>query len=351
MKTSIFYNSRHLQALRTQAGLSLIELLIAMTLGLMLMSVVGTIMINSKRAYNIQTDMAYLQENARFAMSFLSSDLRMSGFYGCTGIAPAGMTALSGTNNNGVTNNGGAGNNGSDVLQVTFVDTNRNAFSVVHCPDSEGCPQKPNPLQDTPLKQGLSSIPMTNRGDIVTGDTVIASDCGGGDVYTVSKVDAGNVLLTTPLARDYRNNGESYGSQLRRLRVHRYFIAKVSDGNGDYNYSLYRDQNVLTAGFDPNTAEEIIEGVENLQLRYGIDSNVNGVPEKYVTATEVIDWNRVVSVQISLLMRTLLQRNDRDPDMHTFKLDPVDAEYGPVEDYRRRTLFTNTVFLRNNSLN
>ena len=348
MKTSISY--RRLFALRTQAGLSLIELLIAMTLGLMLMSVVGTIMINSKRAYNIQTDMAYLQENARFAMSFLSNDLRMSGFFGCTGVAPAGMTALIGTNNNGITNSG-MNNNGSDVLQLGLIDSNRNAFSVVHCPDSEGCPQKPNPLQDTPLKQGLSSIPMTNRGDIVATDTVIASDCGGSDVYTVSKVEGGNVLLTSPLVRDYRNNGESYGAQLRRLRVHRYFIARKSDGNGDYDYSLYRDQKVLTAGFDPNSAEEMIEGVENLQLRYGIDGNANGVPEKYVTATAVTDWNKVVSVQISLLMRTLIQRNDRDPDTHTFQLDPDDPQYGPIEDYRRRVLFTNTVFLRNNSLN
>jgi type IV pilus assembly protein PilW len=306
-------------------------------------------MINSKRAYNVQTDMAYLQENARFAMDFLSNDLRMSGYFGCTGMLPIGLIPLSGTNNNGVTNNGGLNNNGSDVLRISFMDTNRNAFAVTHCPDSAACAT--NPRVATPLQQGKNVLPMTNRGDIKAQDTVIASDCGGSDLYTVAKVEGNNVTLTSSLSRDYHNKNISYGAQLRRMRTHRYFVAKMRNSNGEYDYSLYRDDKALTAGLDPYTAEEVVEGVENLQLRYGIDMNTDGVPERYVTATAVTDWTRVVSVQIALLMRSTSPRNDRDPDTQTFQLDPDDADYGPVGDYRRRVLFTNTVLLRNNRLN
>ncbi len=340
----------HTAGIKTQAGISLVELMIAMALGLVLMSVVATIMINSKRAYNTQTDMASLQENARFVMNFISSDLRMAGFFGCTGLTPAGITALSGTNNNGVTNNGGLTNNGSDVLRVSFIDTNRNAFGVIHCPDSAGCPQKPKALLVSPLQQGKKSLPMSNRGDIKVGDTVIASDCGGNDIYRVNALTQTDVILNTALTRSYRNAGLSYGSQLRRLRTNRYFVGKVRNANGEDEYSLYRDQLGLTASLDPATAEELVEGVENLQLRYGVDTNFDGVPDRYLIATSVTDWARVISVQISVLMRTLTSRNDKDPDMQTFALDPDDGAYGPVKDYRRRVLFTGTVLLRNNRL-
>jgi len=325
-----------------QQGLSLVELMIAMTLGLLLMSVVGTIMINSKRAYNIQTDMAGIQENVRFAMGYLSNDLRMAGYYGCTGVAPAGVIPVSALDN--------AGANDSDVVRISFMNTNINAFSVVHCPEGSGCPQLPNALEISPLTLGKTELTLTKRGDVKTGDTVIASDCGSTGTYIVTGVNNAQVKISPALTRDYSNNGQSYGAQLRALKTHRYFIGEKVSTDGEVHYSLYHDEGTLDDPLNITDADEMIEGVENMQLRYGFDGNGDGVPDRYVIGSAGLNWERVVSVRIILLMRTLRQRHDRDIDNKTFQLDAADDVYGPIEDHRRRALFSTTVLLRNNSL-
>ena len=70
----------------TQSGLTLIELLIAMTLGILLTFGVTEIYINSKQTYRSQDGLARMQENARFALDFIARDVRSSGYVGCSNI-------------------------------------------------------------------------------------------------------------------------------------------------------------------------------------------------------------------------------------------------------------------------
>lgn len=68
---------------RTSAGLSLIELMIAMVIGLILLLGLVQVMSASRNAYQLSTGVARTQENARFAVDFLQRDLRMAGHMGC----------------------------------------------------------------------------------------------------------------------------------------------------------------------------------------------------------------------------------------------------------------------------
>ena len=68
---------------RGQAGLSLIELMIAMVIGLVLMTGVLQIFLGSKRVYTTQDALSRIQENGRLAVDFLSRDTRMAGYAGC----------------------------------------------------------------------------------------------------------------------------------------------------------------------------------------------------------------------------------------------------------------------------
>jgi len=65
------------------SGVSLIELLIAMTLGLILLAGMIAVFSGNKRSSELNTAMANIQENARFALSALGKDIRMAGFQGC----------------------------------------------------------------------------------------------------------------------------------------------------------------------------------------------------------------------------------------------------------------------------
>jgi type IV pilus assembly protein PilW len=78
MKTSIpFLLSRH------QRGIGLVEIMVALTLGLVLMGGVLQVFISNKQTYRMQEAHARLQENGRFAMEKLSRDIREAGYWGC----------------------------------------------------------------------------------------------------------------------------------------------------------------------------------------------------------------------------------------------------------------------------
>ncbi|MEN8218708.1 MAG: PilW family protein [Pseudomonadota bacterium] len=305
-------------------GFSLIELMVAVTISIVLMLGVTNIMISTKRAYYVQNDMGLLLENARFATEFLNNDLRMAGYFGCSGQTPTDVISLAGANNNG----------GSDVILVSFADANQNAFSVVHAP--------PTDLNASPLQQGETNFTVTTRGELFVGDTVIASDCGSSTSYTVNTVTDTTVTLNPGLDKIYGNGGQSHGAELRRLVTHRYFIATSTNG-----FSLFRDNGPIDDPLETSNAEELVEGVENMQIRYGEDTNDDGVIDQYLNSDNVTDMQNVVAIRITLLLNTITERYDREPDTETYALDPESSVYGPPDDYFRRAVFTTTVKLRN----
>jgi len=67
----------------TNRGFSLVELMVALTLGLIILSAVSMLFVSSKKTYTSQDRQARLQENSRFAMHFIIKDLRLTGYYGC----------------------------------------------------------------------------------------------------------------------------------------------------------------------------------------------------------------------------------------------------------------------------
>lgn len=69
-----------------QRGFSLVELMIAMLLGLILIMGIMQIFIASKQTYGVQQSAATMQENARFVLSRISSELRQVGMFGCMDI-------------------------------------------------------------------------------------------------------------------------------------------------------------------------------------------------------------------------------------------------------------------------
>ena len=77
---------------RTMAGLSLIELLIAMVLGLTLAAGVIQIYVGSTTTERDQEARLRMQENGRFALNFLANEMRMAGYLGCFG-SMEGLTA------------------------------------------------------------------------------------------------------------------------------------------------------------------------------------------------------------------------------------------------------------------
>src|SRR5436190_22011265 len=75
-------------------GLSLVELMVAITIGLIIMAAVSAVFVNSRANYTTQESLARLQENARIAINTVARDLRMAGYYGCADTQTAITSAL-----------------------------------------------------------------------------------------------------------------------------------------------------------------------------------------------------------------------------------------------------------------
>ncbi|MHA6193094.1 PilW family protein [Pseudomonas wadenswilerensis] len=69
--------------MRSAAGFSLVEVLLAMSLGLLLLLAGSRVFISALHSWKAQEAAARLQEDARFALHRLAGDIRMAGMFGC----------------------------------------------------------------------------------------------------------------------------------------------------------------------------------------------------------------------------------------------------------------------------
>ena len=68
------------QAPNTQRGFSLIELMIALTIGLALLMVITTVFTSSRQAFRVQEDHARIQESGRFALEIIGRSIKQAGY-------------------------------------------------------------------------------------------------------------------------------------------------------------------------------------------------------------------------------------------------------------------------------
>ncbi len=109
---------------RPQAGFSLVELMVAMTIGLALTLVIAQLFLGSRQTYATQDDLARIQEGARFAVDLMAKELRMAGFKqnASTGVFDVANPAITGANDTGT--------NLSDEVQVRYYGSSNTAVTA-----------------------------------------------------------------------------------------------------------------------------------------------------------------------------------------------------------------------------
>ncbi|NGP54796.1 PilW family protein [Thioalkalivibrio sp. XN8] len=303
-----------------QQGLTLVEILVAILISLILIAGVIQIFVGTRQTYRFQDALARVQENGRFAAETISRDVRLAGFVGCT-------TLISVTPN---------------PVPPLAVDYTRDTY--IAAVPTGGAPATQAPGTDSLTLRMLEpatmrlNVDMLNPGDVVTvpanlqgvqvGDVVGVADCNNVDLFTVNAVaGAGPVTVTpnAPLRVAYVT-----GAELSRYREVTYFVAPGASGD----LALWRR--------DDGVDTELVDGVEDLWVRYGEDLDNDGAPDAYVDAGAVIDWSRIRSVRIALLLVS-------NEDNVTGGPQPVDFRGAAVApaDGRYRQVLTTTIGLRN----
>ncbi|MEZ5461968.1 PilW family protein [Dokdonella sp.] len=390
---------------KAQAGVSLIELMIAIVIAGLISLGLVQIFGASSATSQMTEGLSRVQESGRFATQYLQRQLRMVGFMGCG--ADTGRTVQESFVNHLAQydaavpggNNVPGGNayrfqrpieaftqgsmtataelatitglvDGSDVLIVrVFTEESTPVVSVSKATDTlnilVGDPDAP--FLPEPNKRVLFGLENCRSADVFAGllngnapgSLVIADGRASPNVYLDPSVSA---CGTAPCPWDFRISNaflnakplvgdSSLNAEVHRAEYYAFFVRTNPNGIPSLHMLRFERDSFALGG-----PEELVEGVENMQLRFGIDTNTppDGRVDVYQTAADIVGgaatplaldaaWSRVLSVRIGMLIRSP-DRAGAPDRTHTI----LDTSVTPsANDGAIREVYETTVALRN----
>ncbi len=334
-----------------QRGVNLIEIMVAMVIGLFLVVGASTLYVNTKKTSDVDDAIARMQETARYAMSIIESDVRMANYWGLkkdgssftnanslnttvTGTTTSnkfgGMTAASLEPTTGNT----CGNGYATKVEAYLEATNNDYPFTATCPAS---PTSASASADT-LTVRRASTPTSSA---------------DGQYLQICSTRTTATLINDATATC--SNGE-----IHNLSVNLYYVDRGSDQNTKYP-SLRRK----TLGSGKTFSDvEVIPGVEDIQIELGWDDssdvmNSIGAVRYVQPGNTVLSSGRIVAVRIWLLIRAEQPdysfketRTYSYADRMTNTVSDLNAGgadgamYAPRDNYRR-LLVSRTIYIRN----
>lgn len=320
-----------------QRGLSLIEMMVGLAIGLMLTLGLFTLIANTSQSFKVQDDFSRMQENGATAFRYLGDSLRHAGFFG--NVMATSNIKFSASSTVADNTNPGCGSAANPPAAnwafafttplIAFADlAPSNVSAVFPCILAQnfyaGPPlANPNPVLVTRGASGyricfaLVAAPgppiCTNPNSLLA-----AQPDPGNTVYVQANPYDGEVFFGRdyPIAeaKKYVVGGvPGNHMEMFEYRAHIYYIRPCSrpaagaanctgsaDDNGNPIPTLVRQELVGSA----MTEVPLVEGVELIDYRFGIDSNGDGVADVFTATPLLIQWNDVVTVKVSILVRS-----------------------------------------------
>ncbi|MEO8464313.1 MAG: PilW family protein [Gammaproteobacteria bacterium] len=318
-----------------QSGMTLIELMVALAIGAFLMIGAMTVFMQSRTTFRITESVSRLQETARFAIDALEPDVRMAQYWGLVSRSELVLNRRAPTDPAGIGPTT-CGNNWTINLNQAVQGSNGSA----PWPWAAGCPGS------VPVETNSDTLVVRHAGDdVVTpantaGQLAIVSSRFNGTLYDVA---------TTPAGYDVAGGR----AEIHRLMVSGYYVRRAT---ATAQPALVRK--VLgTNGVITN--EEVIAGVEDMQVQFGVDMDSpgglsRGSADRYVNPNDpIIDPTNagyVPNAEILAVRIWLRVRAERVENGFTDTATYVyaDQNVGPFNDGFRRMVVSKTIYLRNN---
>jgi type IV pilus assembly protein PilW len=327
-----------MRRLTHQTGISLVEVLVALVISLFLLAGIVQVYSGNKTTFTFTNALAEVQENGRFALDYMSQDLRLANEWGCVPFDPAdtanindtlpgsfagydntihdflGQQAIQGTDNDV---------NGSDTVTIRG---GKPGQSNVESPFFDNVTRK--------LRIGATS-------SLSAGDFVLLTRCGINDLLMeieadILRVSGTSAISATQTELDFNaDKSQQFENDASVIELQ---TVTYSIGNSAL------DANVpVLIRTEFGVAQELIEGVEQMEILYGIDDDDDQFPNQYVTANEPgIDFQSVVSIRVMLLLRSDHEYVTEAPQAYSI----LGVTTTPA-DRRLRQVFTTTIALRN----
>ena len=356
------------RTINRQAGVTLVELMISLLLGLLIAIGLATLFSQNKRSFYQNEDLARMMEDGRFALQELARDIGMAGFYaelaspswqvdanlnGAPDCRAAGAVTTNWANPGLRVSNAPftvswtyalfpRGLDGFTPEQATLAVAN-NATAA-------------NAAAEFPCLTGLANLQADS--DVIYTKRVAGAPSNtldGNRVYIARRGPAQGVLAlgSTITASIPKTAGDPLENDWE-FQPKVYYVRNIPtdinlDGTADLDVPTLCRM-VLNPG--PVFGEDCIaQGIERFQIEWGVDSDGDGDANAYVSALDasltnvaVPDPNEVVSARIHVLARSI-RPDPTYTNTKTYTFADLPA-YTPNDAFYRR-LFSTTVLVRN----
>lgn len=330
-----------------QAGFSLVELMVGMVLGLMLIAGAASIYLATKRSYVEVEQVAALAENARFAEQIVAESLRHIGFMGELSAnridVHPDLTAAALANDCNAQPEAAAYN----LRRMGFAATVDGNGDALGCID-DGVEGTDVLVIKRASTQPYSAGPrVTDPNDppanLATIDT--PHELEAGRTYVMTNNITG-LLFDGSNPPSITTGGEVPGGTAWEYQYEVFYIRR-EDPDPDKPTMLSRRALLYNETTDTMewVTENLAEGVEDLQLLFGYDSDGDGEVDTYKDPSLIGgNWPGVESVEVFMLVRSAT-KDVQYTDEKTYQLG--DKTVDPSNDYFRRLLSHTSVSLRN----
>lgn len=375
-----------------QRGLSMLELMIGLAIGMVLTLGMFTMIISTSNTFRVNDDFSRMQENAASTFRYLGDSLRQAGFYG-NAMDTSKIAFVAGSAVATTTDCGSAAITPSVNFALDFATPIRAYmnYTPLNVTADFPCIAASNFNQGPPLPSGNSNPILVTRGAsgfricwaIVAAVANISPACPntpsllanqtnfGTTIYLQSDPYQGLVfygadyaaLRAGPSGRKYPNGTDM---EMFEYRPHVYYIRPCSrpaggavnctgaaDDGGRPIPTLVRQELIGSA----MTEVPLVEGIDLIDYRFGVDTSnpADGVADFYTAnIVTVAQWAQVVSVKVTILVRSPALSAEYDDSGKVYDLlgDNLTVLYrctaspAPACNYKRK-IFSQTIQVRN----
>lgn len=320
--------------MKNQKGFSIIELMIALVIGVIIVGGIVYIFVSNKNAYEFTNALSTVQQNARFVNDSIRNDIQNAGYMGCYSLGQINIKntlnenpppfeydtsqAIDGYNGTG---SGWLPSTSNLPTDVTNMASKSDDILVVRYDDgSTDMPlakTMPNSSATIFIKSNLSK-PTINNGDIL-----MITDCQKGALFQVTNYtnSSGGIQHNTGKSNSPGNATKtlsdsgsfSADAKIIKLNTKIYFVANSSDKN-------LKGQSIKSLWLKNGNAApiELVEGVDSFQLLYGVDTDNDNIPNIYETADKITNFNNVSAVELLLTVDSVQNLNQSGPIKKSF---------------------------------
>lgn len=356
------------KARQEQAGLTLMELLVAMALGGFLVLGVVNVFLTTRESSSVESALARVQESGRFAMDILADDLRRAHYTGCNSINRTPNTLMDPFTYVGVRGymrDDGGWSSAPDPNDPSLAKITENAIQDSIRPGTDVLNLHVSThLGDELLAANVlanqTTFSLTGNPDCLLeeGDAIVLSSCLTTDIfwadlggsYTCTDESSTVNVTVDGIKNDLTATFFPAGYTIEQTSVSKFesvswYVGDTGrERNGETVYALFRQ----TLDQQP---EEMIEGVEFMQVQYGQRGGSSASPTtRFVNADDPnLDWDEVVSVRVGLLIQNYDPVRDAS-DPRTYVLADPNTPIAPTDHgggLVLRQAFRTTTALRN----